>query len=205
MDKAHQYFQQKKYPFSFLCTSRTIIAYAIYVRMGYVEVEKVNSYPEAYKVLGEVKPEGKSETGLDQSKIFNLYQEFVKDKTGFAVRQKNFLEVLSERKKFDDKKSVLMQKGYALVSGPREVSRIMELVSSDEQSYHNLLDQIESFSPNGVIDRMITDDKLHQVYKDRGYCIEEADHGVVMVKRLAQAEFEEKYGNAFHMGMMDMF
>jgi predicted acetyltransferase len=205
MDNAHQYFQEKKYPFSFLCTSRTIIAYAIYVRMGYVEVEKVNSYPEAYKVLGEAKPEKKSETELDQNKVFNLYQEFIKDKTGFAVRQKNFLEVLSERKKFDDKRSVLMQKGYALVSGPREVSRIMELVGSDEQTYHDLLDQVESFSPNGVIDRMITDEKLHQVYKDRGYCIEEADHGVVMVKKLARSEFSEKYGNAFHMGMMDMF
>lgn len=205
MDKAHQYFQEKKYLFSFLCTSRTIIAYAIYVRMGYVEAEKVNSYREAYKVLGEEKPEKKSETVLDQKKIVDLYQKFVKDKTGFAIRQANFLEVLSERKRFDDKRSVLLPGGYALVTGPREVSRIMELVGSDEETYHELLDQVEAFSPNGVIDRMITDEKLHQVYKDRGYCIEDGDHGVVMFKKLAQAEFEEKYGDSFHMGMMDMF
>ncbi|HVP36694.1 MAG TPA: GNAT family N-acetyltransferase [Terriglobales bacterium] len=205
MDKAHQYFLQKKYPFSFLCTSRTIIAYAIYVRMGYVEIEKVNDYPEAYKVLGESRPERKSETELDQNKITKLYQEFVKDKTGFSVRQKNFMELLSERKKFDDKRSILTQNGYALVSGPKEVSRIMEIISPDEETYHGLLDQVESFSPNGVIDRMVTDEKLHQVYKDRGYCIEDGDHGVVMVKKLAQAEFEEEYGDSFHMGMLDMF
>jgi predicted acetyltransferase len=205
MDKAHQYFQEKKYHFSFLTTSRTIIAYAIYVKMGYVEVEKVNLYPEAYKVFNEVKPELKSETGLDSAKIFNIYQESVRDKTGFVVRQNDFLAVSSERKRFDEKKSIQIENGYALVGGPREVSRIMELVSLDEQTYHKLLDQVESITPNGVIDRMITDEKLLEIYKSRGYRIEEGDHGVVMVKKLGKFNFEEKYGDAFHIGMMDLF
>jgi len=205
MDKAHQYFLEKKYHFSFLTTSRTIIAYAIYVKMGYVEVEKVNLYPEAYKVFNEVKPELKSETGLDSAKIFNIYQESVRDKTGFVVRQNDFLAVSSERKRFDEKKSIQIENGYALVGGPREVSRIMELVSLDEQTYHKLLDQVESMTPNGVIDRMITDEKLLKIYKSRGYRIEEGDHGVVMVKKLGKFNFEEKYGDAFHIGMMDLF
>jgi predicted acetyltransferase len=205
MDKAHQYFQEKKYHFSFLTTSRTIIAYAIYVKMGYVEVEKVNLYPEAYKVFNEVKPELKSETGLDSAKIFNIYQESVRDKTGFVVRQNDFLAVSSESKRFDEKKSIQIENGYALVGGPREVSRIMELVSLDEQTYHKLLDQVESITPNGVIDRMITDEKLLKIYKSRGYRIEEGDHGVVMVKKLGKFDFEEKYGDAFHIGMMDLF
>jgi predicted acetyltransferase len=205
MDKAHQYFLVKKYHFSFLTTSRTIIAYAIYVKMGYVEVEKVNNYPEAYKVLPEEKLEKKVEVKLDPEKIFNLYQKSVRDKTGFVVRQNDFLAVSSERKRFDEKKSVLLEKGYVLVGGPREVSRIMELVSLDEQTYHKLLDQIESITPNGVIDRMITEEKLLEIYKNRGYRIEEGDHGVVMVKRLGKFDFEEKYGDAFHIGMMDLF
>jgi predicted acetyltransferase len=205
MAKAHQYFQEKNYHFSFLTTSRTIIAYAIYVKMGYVEVEKVNIYPEAYKVLPEDKPGEKVEARLDPEKIFDLYQKSVRDKTGFVVRQDDFLAVSLERKRFDEKKSVLLENGYALVGGPREVSRIMELVSLDEQTYHKLLDQVESITPNGVIDRMITDEKLLEIYKDRGYCIEEGDHGVVMVKRLGKFEFEEKYGDAFHIGMMDLF
>jgi predicted acetyltransferase len=205
MDKAHQYFLEKKYHFSFLTTSRTIIAYAIYVKMGYVEVEKVNNYPEAYKVLQEDKPEKKVETKLDPEKIFNLYQKSVRDKTGFVVRQNDFLAVSLERKRFDEKKSVQIENGYALVGGPREVSRIMELVSLDDQTYHKLLDQVESITTNGVIDRMITDEKLLEIYKDRGYRIEEGDHGVVMVKRLGKFDFEEKYGDAFHIGMMDLF
>lgn len=205
MDKAHQYFQEKKYHFSFLTTSRTIIAYAIYVKMGYVEVEKVNSYPEAYKVLQEEKPWEKVEARLDPEKIFDLYRKSVRDKTGFVVRQDDFLAVSLERKRFDEKKSVLLENGYALVGGPREVSRIMELVSLDEQTYHKLLDLVESITPNGVIDRMITDEKLLEIYKKRGYCIEEGDHGVVMVKRLGKYEFDEKYGDHFHIGMMDLF
>jgi predicted acetyltransferase len=205
MDRAHQYFQEKKYHFSFLTTSRTIIAYAIYVKMGYVEVEKVNNYPEAYKVLQEDKPEKKVETKLDPEKIFDLYQKSVRDKTGFVVRQNDFLAVSLERKRFDEKKSFQIENGYAMVGGPKEVSRIMELVSLDERTYHKLLDQIESTTPHGIIDRMITDEKLSDIYKSRGYRIEEGDHGVVMVKKLDKVGFEQKYGDAFHIGMMDLF
>jgi ribosomal protein S18 acetylase RimI-like enzyme len=51
MEKAHSYFRSQKYPFSFLSTIRTIIAYALYLKLGYREVDVVNRYLGAYKVL----------------------------------------------------------------------------------------------------------------------------------------------------------
>jgi len=205
MDRAHQYFQEKKYPFSFLQTSRTLIAYAIYVKMGYVEIEKVNCYPEAYKVFQKDKLEKKSETKLDPAKIFEIYQKFVSNRTGFVVRQKDFVKLFSERKRFDEKKSIQEENGYALVLESRNVIKIQELISLDKRTCQKLFNQVESVAQSGVIDRMITDEKLLQIYKDRGYCIEESDHGVFMVKKLGEIDFEEKYGNAFHLGMLDLF
>ena len=205
MEKAHQYFQEKKYRFSFLVTSRTIIAYAIYEKMGYVEVEKVNQYPIAYKVFKQYKDEKKSEAKLDSVKVFEIYKEFVKDKTGFVKRQKDFLRVFSERKRFDVERSIQEENGYALSSGSKDVAKIQELISLNDQTYEGLLDQVESFAQGGVIDRMVTNEKLVEIYKARGYHIQSGDHGVVMVKKLDEVKFEEKYGSAFHIGMLDLF
>lgn len=205
MDRAHQYFQEKEYPFSFLQTSRTLIAYAIYVKMDYVEIEKVNGYPEAYKVFQKDKAEKTPETKLAPDKIFNIYQKFVKDRTGFIVRQKDFLKMFSERKRFDQKKSFQGEDGYALISEARDVTKVQELVSQNERTLQKLLDQVESIAQSAVIDRMITDERLLEIYKDRGYCIEEGDHGVFMVKQLGERDFEEAYGKAFHIGALDLF
>jgi predicted acetyltransferase len=206
MDKAHRYFEEKKYPFSFLQTSRTLIAYAIYVKMEYVEIEKVNRYPEAYKVFQKDKVEKKPEAKLDPAKILGIYQEFVKGRTGFVVRQKDFVRMFSQRRRFEEKRSFQQENGYALLFESSNVIKIQELISRNETTFNKLLDQVESVAQNGVIDRMITDEKLLKIYKDRGYCIyEEGDHGVFMVKKLADADFKEVYGEAFHIGIMDLF
>ena len=206
MDRAHQYFKEKRYPFSFLQTSRTLIAYAIYVKMEYVEVEKVNRYPQAYKVFQKEKIEKKLETKLDPIRILGIYQEFVKDRTGFVIRQNDFVNMFSQRRRFEEKKSFQEENGYALLFESSNVIKIQELISRDEVTFLKLLDQVESVAQNGVIDRMITDEKLLKIYKGRGYCIyEKGDHGVFMVKKLADMDFEEVYGGIFHIGILDLF
>jgi predicted acetyltransferase len=205
MERSHQYFLEKNYSFSFLCTSRTIIAYAIYDRMDYVEVEKVNRYPQAYKVFSKDKVEMKPEKELDVEKIFATYQRFISAKDGFVIRPKDFFSFLGERKRYDDKKSIQEENGYALALGQADVIRIKELISLDKPTYHKLLDQIESIAQSGVIDRMVNDEKLSEVYKERGYSIEQADHGVLMVKNLGKEKFEEKYSNNFYFGSLDSF
>jgi len=205
MDRAHQYFQEKGYPFSFLFTLRTIIAYAIYLKMSYVEVERVNQYPKAYKVFGEGKVGKRIGAKLNHKKIYDTYQEFTSDKTGFVVRQKDFVRMFSLRKRFDEKKSIQMKSGYALLTELRNVIKIQELISLDEKNYDKLLDQVESFTTDGVLDRMVTDEKLLKIYKKRGYKIQDGDNEVFMVKKLGEAEFGETFGDAFHIGYLDGF
>ena len=205
MERAHQYFKEKNYPFSFLQTSRTLIAYAIYVKMEYIEIEKINRYPEAYKVFQKDKAETKADAKLDPETIRVIYQEFVKKKTGFVIRQNDFLKMFAERNRFEEKKSFQDKNGYVLASSSRNVVTVQEFISWDEQTYHKLLDQIESIAQGGVIDRMITHERLLEIYRSRGYCIEQGDHGVFMVKKLADMDFVEAYGEAFHIGVLDLF
>jgi len=205
MDRAHGYFAEKKYPFSFLTTSRTIIAYAIYKKMDYVEVAKVNQFPIAYKVLGKDPEEKKSKTKLNYDKIYQIHQRFVKDKTGFVIRQKDFGGLFAQWESFDQKKSIQKQNGYALIREVRKTIKIQELVSLDELTYEKLLDQVESKAPAGVLDRLVTDERLLKTYKTRAYNIQEGSNAVLMVKKLGDRELEQVYGDKFHIGLLDYF
>ena len=160
MDKAHQYFRKKKYPFSFLLTNRTIIAYPLYLKMDYVEVEKFSRFPMAYKVLRKDEAEKKSHTKMNPGKIYQIYREFVRGKTGLVVRQEDFITLFSQWKSFDDKKSIQEEDGYALLVEMRGSVKIREMISLDDQTYEKLVDQVESLAPAGVVDRLVTDEKL---------------------------------------------
>ena len=205
MDRAHQYFKDKKYPFSFLTTTRTIIAYALYRKMDYVEVEKVNQYPMAYKVLRKNKDGKKIREKLNYDKIYQIYNELVKDKTGFVIRQKDFGGLFAQWETFDEKKSIQNKNGYALIREVRKTIKVQELLSLDEQTYEKLLDQVESIAPSGVLDRLVTDEVLLKTYKKRGYNIQEESDSVLMVMKLANQKFEETYGDKFHIGLLDYF
>jgi hypothetical protein len=52
---------------------------------------------------------------------------------------------------------------------------------------------------------MVANEKLLEVYKVRDYSIQEEDHSVFMVKKLGDIEFQERYGENFHIGMLDLF
>jgi predicted acetyltransferase len=205
MDRAHDYFEEKKYPFSFLLTNRTIIAYALYRKMGYTEIEKFSQYPTAYKVLRKDEAEKRFQAELKPEKIHQLYFDYVKDKTGFVVRQKDFINVFLGWKNFDDKKPIQEQSGYALIAEMRGSVRIRELISLDYQTYSKLLDQVESIAEAGVVDRLVADENLLEIYKARGYNIQKGDHLTFMVKKLGELEFQENYGDKFHIRALDFF
>jgi ribosomal protein S18 acetylase RimI-like enzyme len=205
MDRAHQYFKEKKYPFSFLGTSRTIIAYALYRKMEYAEVEKVNRFPIAYKLLGENKKKEKSNAKPNYNTIYDIYQQFAQDKTGFVVRQKDFADLFARWESFEKKKSIQEKNGYALLREVRDTIKIQEIVSLDEPTYEKLLDRVESKARTGVLDRSVTDERLLRIYRARGYHIQQGSHAVLMVKKLGDREFEEAYGDKFHIGLLDYF
>lgn len=205
MDRAHQYFRERKYPFSFLTTTRTIIAYALYRKMEYVEVEKVNRFPIAYKVLRKNKEEKKTEAKLNYDKIYEIYQQSVKGKTGFVIRQKDFGGLFAQWENFEEQKSIHEQNGYALLREVRNTIKIQEIVSLDDSTYEKLLDQVESKARAGVLNRLVTDERLLRIHKARKYNIQEGSNAVLMVKRLGKLEFEESYGDKFHIGLLDYF
>ena len=205
MDGAHQYFEEKKYNFSFLLTLRTIIAYAFYKKLNYIEIEKYNQFPIAYKVMRKDKEQKKYDMKFFPKKIEEIYRKYIREKTGFTQRQKDFIKLFMQWGFSDLKKSFYQENGYALLTEIRSTIKIKELVSLDDQTYDKMLERIESTAQAGVIDRLVNDERLLKIYKSRGYRIQEGDHAVFMVKKMGDFEFEEIYGDNFHIGAMDLF
>jgi predicted acetyltransferase len=206
MEEAHNYFLKKKYRFSFLCTTRTIIAYSIYDKLGYTEVKRINRFPSVYKVLNKTEPaDKKTDTKLDHEKIYNIYEKFMEEKIGFAVRQKDFVTMSAKRKRVDEGKSIQKEKGYALVTDFRNVIMVQDIVALDDATYGELVDEIEKLAPNGVLDRLVADERLLSVYKSKGYRVQKGDNSVLMVKNLTDDSIDKVYGESFHMGSLDWF
>lgn len=206
MENALDYFRLQNYRFSFLCTSRTIIAHHIYREMGYEEVESANQYDGVYKVLD--KPESANpglRAHLDPHKAYRIYETFVKGKVGFVVRQSDFVAMYLRRKRFDESKSILLANGYALLSENQDMTKIQEMVALDYDTYEELIDKTEISAKAGVINRAVADPKLLDIYKSRGYGVHTGNNNVLMVKPLKEAWFSDAYGDSFYIGGLDWF
>jgi len=206
MNSAHQYFKEKDYRFSFLNTSPTLIVYAFYKKLGYTDVIE---YRSAYKVVETKKTKSfrkKKTSKLDFDRILKIYDVFSKDKTGFVVRDKAYLRMLKKSEGITSKQCIIGGKGYAIFRKDKEGIWIRELVALNTKEMERLISQIEERAKALVYDRAVLDDTLLQVYKSRGYMIQERSHGVMMVKPLtADASFVGTYGDKFYVSDLDHF
>lgn len=211
MNRAHQYFREKGYRFSFLATSHTIVAYEMYLKLGYTDVLE---RPSAYKVLKQKTAKSAAEertAKLDLDKLLKVYNECVKDKTGLVVRDKDYLAMLKKAEGFSGKECIIDKDGYVLfknnVGGPwSRGTWIRELVASDAKEMNRLLEHLEAKAKDLILDRAVMNETLLQVYKSRGYMIQKRSHAVIMVKPLtADASFKQTYGDKFYLTGLDFF
>ncbi len=78
MTRSHECFKSKSYPFSFLFTSRTLIAYDFYKKLGYKDVGWANRISSAYKLCEGAGFEDKeNKKSLDWNRIHDQYSKSV--------------------------------------------------------------------------------------------------------------------------------
>lgn len=211
MNATHEYLMEKSYRFSFLWTSRTLVAHAMYKKLGYLDWLERST---AYKVL-EIKKNKRTEkektTKIDLENVLKIYNKCVKSKAGLVVRDKAYMKMLRRTESLSAKDFIIDKEEYAIfktnVGGPWiRATWIRELVASNTRAMNKLLERIEEKSKDLIFDRAISDDSLLEVYKSRGYMIQKRSHGVLMVKPLtSNASFMQTYGNKFYLTSLDFF
>jgi len=208
-ERVHEYFREKGYRFSVLGTNHTIVAYGLYRKLGYADLFEC---PSAYKLIKtkQTKPPEKETDKPDLDKMLKIYNERVKGKTGFVVRDAAYFKLLKKTEGFTQKECIVDKEGYVLF---KEVKGmwvngiwIRELAALNAKQMNKLLDKAEAKAKEMIYDRAVMDEKLLQVYRSRGYMVQERSHGVMMVKPLAaEANFGKTYGDRFYMTGLDFF
>jgi GNAT superfamily N-acetyltransferase len=206
MNSAHQHFRNKSYHFSFLGTSHTLIAHAFYEKLGYVDLLEI---PSAYKVFKKKRAKSavmEKSSKLDFDKILRIYNEFVKGKTGFVVRNEAVLRTLKKAEGLSSKQCIIEGDGYVLFRKDRNAIWIRELLASNAQEMYRLVGLVEEQAKDMIYDRAVLDNALLQIYRSRSYMIQERSHSVMMVKPLtADASFKQTYGDRFYLTGLDTF
>lgn len=206
LNRAHEYFKKRGYRFVFLTTSPTIVAYGLYEKLGYFEV---TSFPGVYKV--KVKEEKKDnpsceEPKLDFDRMLGIYCDYVKNRTGFVVRNKAYMKMLAKTHEIAARECIIAQRGYIIFKREKKHVRIRELIAHDHEEMNRLVGQAEDRAQTVVYGRAILDPALRNVCESRGFTVLEAGHGVLMVKELiANVSFNEAYGDVFFMSALDHF
>jgi GNAT superfamily N-acetyltransferase len=206
MNNAHQYFEEKDYRFSFLATSPALIAHEFYKKLGYVDLIE---YPSAYKAVKDKKARySKKEkvAKLDLDRILEIYNEFSKDKTGFVIRDIPYLKMLKKVEGITSRQCMILDRGYVVFREDKSGIGVRELVALDTAEMHMLINLMEERTRGVVYDRAVLNSALRDVYRSRGYMIQDRGYGLMMFKPLTtDASFEQIYGDRFHLSRLDVF
>jgi len=206
MEKAHNYFKEKHYRFSFLFTSPALIAHSFYKNLGYLDLVE---YPSAYKAFQKRRPKqsGKKRiTGFDSREILRIYNQVTIEKTGFVIRDENHLNMLRKIEGIRPNQCIIDEQGYVIFKEDKAGTWIRELVAVNQEQMHTLLAIVEQRARGPVYDRAVFDAKLLGVYELRKYMILKRSYGVMMFKPLVNgASFEQTYGDKFYFSRLDTF
>lgn len=201
----HEHFKEKGYRFSFLNTSPILVAYSLYKKLGYSDVYL---YPSAYKVMDDKKkalPKTRDEK-LDLGRILAAYRKYVKDKVGFVVRDRAYLEMLAKDKRLTNKGTAYADKGYVVFRKEQYSTRILELVALNKKEAEQLMEAVEQKAHGAVFAKGVLDATLRQTYLSRGYTFLDKGHGVFMAKSLEMGTSpKEVYGEDFFQTQLDHF
>lgn len=206
MNRAHEYFLGKGYRLSILNTSPTIVAYAMYRKLGYTDARY---FPSAYKLIDTNRPKTKRpkvELILDFNRILRFFDTYTKGKTGFVVRDEARLESIKKNERLTSKHCFVSQRGYVIFKKEKNLVRIRELAAANPDGMSELLDAVEAEGRTLVLARDILDTQLLAIYRSHGFAILERGHGVMMAKPLtSEVSFNKMYGKQFYTSSLDHF
>jgi GNAT superfamily N-acetyltransferase len=206
MEKAHEYFKEKDYRFSLLGTSSILIAHKLYAKLGY---EDVIEYPSAYKVVRN-KSRNIHVGGLisvfDPQKMLRIYDNATRRMTGLVVRDISYFKMLRKVEGIKPKQCLIGDEGYVIFKEDRSTIWVRELIATSSEEAEKLVASIEQRGRAIICDRVVMNRTLLEVYRSRGYLIQERGYAVMMCKSMTpEASFSRTYGNSFFLTRLDSF
>jgi GNAT superfamily N-acetyltransferase len=208
-DFVHNHFKALGYRFSFLFTSKSLVAYSFYEKIGYKDFTQINKLLRAYKIFNarKQKIDKKLPTNLEinHKLIETIFSGSVQNQTGFTARNLNWSKAIMQVKKIPPQNVYVEKDGYAFVDSYSDVAYIMEFIANKPSAYRKILDKIRKRKMRILISTFVRDKKLIEIYKKQGFIFRQGTYFSFMHKALTSATFEQVFGNKFYLSALDTF
>jgi GNAT superfamily N-acetyltransferase len=216
-DFVHERYRKAGRRFSFLYTTRTLVAPALYRDLGYADIPLAGARaPRALLILQQTRthPKPLCPTGAaaaNRTRISELagaerlFAEATAGKAGFVVRQPGW--PLARLKQWKQKPGDVFidRDGYAFTDPDKFGRRIEEFICRDRAAYVRLLVRIVAATRGGLVDYYVRDPILRSLYAKRGARFRRETYSSLMVKPLTRATFRSVFGPRFFQSPVDQF
>jgi GNAT superfamily N-acetyltransferase len=207
-EHTHDYFRSRGYPFSFLGTSQSLVAWRLYNELGYAEMPLSGKQAPAAYLLREVKgklPKPLRSGRPDYSAIEELFGGFwsrrrctFADGTGWlAGRMEGWHDTAAN--------IIAVPGGFAYVETGHDAVRIYELVARNPRARAGLLGHIERLNRPAIVHYSVNDPTLLGFYRDRGFSFRPRAFYVMMAKSLGRTSLRAAFGTDFSWSPLDQF
>jgi GNAT superfamily N-acetyltransferase len=208
LEHAHDYFRRQGYRYSLLCTSRSLVAHALYKRLGYSEIAVLARFPRAYRSYPEKKKrerKSKKRGRLDSVRIMRIFDQALAGYTGCAVRPKNWPQVWLRNREVKPENVIVLDDGYAFTNSWGGTMFVDEIVALNRAAYVGLLERLRKRGKSAIVVTHVWNPALQQILKAKGYSLFYGRYGVRMAKPLTAAAFEPAFGERFCFSPLDAF
>jgi len=207
-DFVHERCRKAGRRFSFLYTSRSLVARALYCDLGYAEIPLAGARaPRALLILPPTRERRRrNRTRIaDLAAAEKLFAEATAGEVGFVVRPRGW--PLSRLKQWKQKPDDVFidRDGYAFTEPDTFGRRIYEFICRNRAAYVRLLDRIAAATRGGLVDYYVRDPIFRSIYTERGARFRRDPYACLMVKSPKRATFRSVFGSRFFQSPVDQF
>ena len=207
-DFVHEKYRKAGRRFSFLYTSRTLVAPALYRDLGYTEIPLAGARaPRALLIL----PPSREHLKRNRTRITDLavaeklFAEATAREIGFVVRPSGWVYSRLRQWKMKPDDIFIDRDGYAFTEPDAFGRRIYEFVARNRTACIRLFGRIAAATRGGLVDYYVRDPILRGIYTERGARFRHNNYSSLMVKSLASATFRSVFGPRFFQSPVDQF
>lgn len=204
----HDRYRDAGRRFSFLYTSRSLVARALYCDLGYEQIQLAGTRaPRALLILlpTRKRPRRKRTRIADLAVAEKLFAEATAREYGFVVRPHGWVLSRLRQWKMKPKDVFVDRDGYAFTNPDPFGRRIEEFICRDRAAYVRVLDRVAATTRGGLVDYYVRDPILRAIYKERGARFRRETYSSLMVKPLTRASFRSVFGPHFFQSPVDQF
>lgn len=207
-ERAHDHFLSRGCDFSFLFTSRSLVAWHLYRKLGYLEMPlSVRKPPTAYLLrAAKGKPGRLPHRGrLDLNRVERLFAERWGAKRSTFVNGTGWLRGRMKWWNVPASSIITDRAGFVYAETGRHTVSIHEFVARNRDARARLLSRVESLNRPVTIHYLVRDPALVSLYRRRGCLFRPLSFYVCMARPLSKTSLLAAFGPNFAWSPLDQF